>query len=148
MNADPRQAFVDTNILVYALATDDEKRSSVAQQLLRHLMSSQILNTSTQVLQELYVTLTRKIKKPPSAHQALRYLDSLSAWPVSTIDYAAIRDAVTLSTTHRISFWDALIVVAAARSGASRLYTEDLNDGQVLLGIEIVNPFRKNDRPS
>jgi predicted nucleic acid-binding protein len=147
MNADPAQAFVDTNILVYALAADNEKRSFVAQELLRHLMVSQTLNTSTQVLQELFVTLTRKVKKPLSADQALRYLERLSAWPVATIDYAAIRDAVTLSTANRISFWDALIVVVAARSGSSRLYTEDLNDGQVLLGVQIVNPFRESKRP-
>jgi predicted nucleic acid-binding protein len=146
MNADPAQAFVDTNILVYAVAGDDQRRAPVAQELLRHLMSSQTLNTSTQVLQELYVTLTRKIKKVLSAEQSLRYLDRLSAWPVATIDYPMIQDAVTLSTAHRISFWDALVVVAAARSGASRLYTEDLHDGQVLLGVEITNPFRR-DRP-
>ena len=148
MNGDPAQAFIDTNVLVYALAGDDQRRGPIAQELLRDLMSSQTLNTSTQVLQELYVTLTRKIKKPLAAEQALRYLDRLSAWPVATTDYPAIRDAVTLSTAHKISFWDALVVVAAARSGAARLYTEDLHDGQMLLGVEIVNPFRDSKRPS
>ncbi|HEY7391035.1 MAG TPA: hypothetical protein VH640_21135 [Bryobacteraceae bacterium] len=78
---------------------------------------------------------------------SLRYLDRLSAWPVAAIDYRAVRDAATLSAAHRVSFWDALIVVAAARSGSLRLYTEDLNDGHVLLGIEIVNPFRESERP-
>jgi predicted nucleic acid-binding protein len=57
------------------------------------------------------------------------------------VDYAAIRAAVGLAGQARISFWDALIVVAAARAGATVLYTEDLNDGQEILGVQISNPF-------
>jgi predicted nucleic acid-binding protein len=143
MNDDRAQAFVDTNVLVYAVAGDDARRAPIAQELLTRLMSTQALNTSTQVLQELYVTLTRKIKKPITGEQAVRYLDRLAAWPVAMLDYSAVRNAVTLSTTHRISFWDALVVVAASRSGATRLYTEDLQDGQILLGVEIINPFQR-----
>jgi predicted nucleic acid-binding protein len=58
------------------------------------------------------------------------------------LDYDAIRSAIALSTGNQISFWDALIVVAASLSGAKRLYTEDLHAGQVLPGVEIVNPFQ------
>lgn len=147
MNGEFAQAFVDTNVLVYALAGDDARRTPIAQELLTRLMSSQTLNTSTQVLQELYVTLTRKIKKPITGEQAMRYLDRLAAWPVAALDYSAVRNAVTLSTAHQISFWDALVVVAASRSGSTRLYTEDLQDGQVLLGVEIANPFRRKTAP-
>ena len=143
MNAEEAPAFVDTNILVYALAADDPKRAPLAQGLIRRLMVNQALHTSTQILQELYVTLTRKIRKPMLADQALRYLERIAAWPVMTPDFEAIRSAIVLSTGHRISFWDALIVVAASRSGAQRLYTEDLHHGQVLLGVEIFNPFRE-----
>ena len=135
-------SFVDTNVLVYALAADDSKRSPVAQALLRELMAAQLFQTSTQVLQELFVTLTRKIRTPLPAEQALRYLDQIAAWPVVVLDYGAVRDAVQLSVSARVSFWDALVLVAAARSGAKRLYTEDLQDGQTILGVEVVNPFR------
>jgi predicted nucleic acid-binding protein len=142
MTAEPLPvSFVDTNVLVYALAADDTKRSPVAQTLVRELMAAKAFQTSTQVLQELYVTLTRKIRTPITPEQALRYLDQIAVWPVAVLDYAAMRDAVELSTTAVLSFWDALILVAAARSGAKRLYTEDLQDGQIILGIEIVNPF-------
>ena len=141
MSAEEVPAFVDTNILVYALAADDPKRAPVAQELIRRLMLHQALHTSTQVLQELYVTLTRKIRKPISPDQALRYLERIAAWPVTVPDYGSIRSAIVLSSGHQISFWDALIAVAASRSGAKRLYTEDLHHGQVLLGVEIVNPF-------
>jgi predicted nucleic acid-binding protein len=60
-----------------------------------------------------------------------------------SVDYTAIREAIHLSGKHSFSFWDALIVVAAARSRAARLYTEDLQHGRVVLGVEIVNPFRE-----
>jgi predicted nucleic acid-binding protein len=138
----PPAAFVDTNVFVYALAADDERRSPVAQKLVRELMVTQALRTSTQVLQELFVTLTRKIRTSLTAEQALRYLDQIAVWPVMVTDYGAIRDAIELSAGASLSFWDALVVVAAARSGAKLLYTEDLQDGQSILGVEVVNPFR------
>ena len=141
----PPAAFVDTNIFVYALAADDERRSPVAQKLVRELMVAQVLRTSTQVLQELFVTLTGKIRTRLTAEQALRYLDQIAVYPVVVTDYGAVRDAIELSAGASLSFWDALVVVAAARSGAKLLYTEDLQDGLSILGIEVVNPFR--DRP-
>lgn len=141
--SDERRAacFVDTNVLVYALADDDTKRSPVAQKLVRELMAERVFRTSIQVLQELFVTLTRKVRTPLTGEQAARYLDQIAAWPVIVLDYRAMRDAIELSASAQLSFWDALIVVAAARSGARRLYTEDLQDGQEILGVEIVNPF-------
>jgi predicted nucleic acid-binding protein len=141
--ADGSGSFVDTNVFVYAAGAPDDKRAQVAQALLRELMRTDALRTSTQVIQELFVTLTRKIAPPLSAEQTLQYLDEIAAWPIFTPDYRAVRDAVLLSGRARLSFWDSLVVVAAARSGASRLYTEDLHDGQTILGVEVVNPFRR-----
>jgi predicted nucleic acid-binding protein len=135
-------SFVDTNVLVYALAADDVSRSRVAQTLLRELMQAQVFHTSTQVLGELYVTLTRKVRTPLAPDEALRYLDRLAEWPVIAPDHGAVREAAQLSARAGLSYWDALVIVAAARSGASRLYTEDLQHGQTILGIEVVNPFR------
>jgi predicted nucleic acid-binding protein len=121
-------------------------RSPVAQQLLRRLMTDRTLRTSTQVLQELFVTLTRKIRSPLATDQALHNLDRIATWPVVVFDYSVIREAIELSARHSFSFWDSLVVVAAARSGATKLYTEDLQDGQRILGVEIVNPFRKTKK--
>jgi predicted nucleic acid-binding protein len=134
-------AFVDTNILVYAIAGDDPIRSPVAQDLLRKLMLDRSLRTSTQVLQELYVTLTRKGKLPMSPAAALRYIDQIAAWPVAVTDFKSVRRAIELSISSMLSFWDALIIVAAEGSGARALYSEDLQAGQELLGVRIVNPF-------
>lgn len=145
MSADtPSASFLDTNVLVYTLAADDARRSPIAQGLVRELMLSKTLHTSTQVLQELFVTLTRKVRTPLTAEQALRYLDQIATWPVAILDYDAVRAAIQLSSSKSLSFWDALVVVAAARSGAKRLYTEDLQHGQVILGVEVVNPFRSS----
>jgi predicted nucleic acid-binding protein len=134
--------FVDTNILVYAIAGDDPGRSPAAQQLLRNLMRERSLRTSTQVLQELYVTLTRKGKSPLPADTALRYIDRIAAWPVGVTDFRSVRRAIELSIQSRLSFRDALIIVAAEGCGAKTLYTEDLQTGQTLLGVLVVNPFK------
>ena len=109
--------------------------------MLNELMDEDRLRVSTQVLQELFVTLTRKAMQRCSNQEALAVLEDLTAWPLIVIDYAAIRAAAGLADQARISFWDALIVVAAARAGAAVLYTEDLNDGQDILGVRISNPF-------
>jgi predicted nucleic acid-binding protein len=142
----PPVAFVDTNVFVYALAAGDERRSPIAQKLVRELMVAQALRTSTQILQELFVTLTGKIRTRLTAEQALRYLDQIAVYPVVVTDYGAVRDAIELSAGASLSFWDALVVVAAARAGARLLYTEDLQDGQSILGVEVVNPFRERTK--
>jgi predicted nucleic acid-binding protein len=134
-------SFVDTNILVYAIAGDDPVRSSIAQDLLRKLMLDRSLRTSTQVLQELYVTLTRKGKLPMLPDVALHYIDQVAAWPVAVTEFKSVRRAIELSIASMLSFWDALIVVAAQSSGAGTLYSEDLQAGRELLGVRIVNPF-------
>jgi predicted nucleic acid-binding protein len=134
-------SFVDTNVLVYAFEKTNSAKKRVAQGLVEKLVEEDRLRVSTQVLQELFVTLTRKVSQPCSSEEAEAVLDDLTAWPLVVIDYAAIRAAVVLAREARLSFWDALVVVAAARTGAAILYTEDLNDGQEILGVRISNPF-------
>ena len=141
MNADRPVAFVDTNVLVYAFEKTNSERKQIAGRLLDELAAESRLRLSTQVLQELFVTLTRKVRRPCSYAEALSVIEILAGWPVTVVDVPAIRAAVELSGTARISFWDALIVVAATRSGAQLLYAEDLNHGQDILGVKIVNPF-------
>jgi predicted nucleic acid-binding protein len=141
MTGEKTLSFVDTNVLVYAFDKSISSKKLVAQRLMNELMEEDLLRMSTQVLQELFVTLTRKVTQRCSSEEALAVLDDLTAWPLMVVDYAAIRAAVELSDQVMLSFWDALIVVTAARTGASVLYTEDLNDGQEILGIRISNPF-------
>lgn len=134
--------FVDSNILIYAFASDDPHRSTTAQAVIRRLTETATLRVSTQVLQETFQVLTRKIGTPLTPSQALNYLDALSLRSVVVIDYPLIREAAAATDSIRISFWDSLILHAARRAGASIVYTEDLNHGQQLLGLTILNPFR------
>ena len=141
MTGERAVGFVDTNVLVYAFDKSTTPKKRVAQRLMSELMDEDRLRVSTQVLQELFVTLTRKVSQPCSSDEALAVLEDLAAWPLTVVDYAAIRAAVGLAGEAKLSFWDALVVVAAARSGAAVLYTEDLSDGQEILGVRVSNPF-------
>ena len=133
--------FVDTNVFVYAFTNDDLLKQERATSALRILMVHETLRTSTQVLQELYVTLTRKFSKAITPEEALRRVKSLSRWRITSITPDLIITAATVCIANQISYWDALIVVAAQKSGATHLLTEDLSHGQKILGVEIVNPF-------
>ena len=141
MSGDSGLGFVDTNVLVYAFDRSGSAKQRAAQRLLNELMEQDRLRVSTQVLQELYVTLTRKARACCSSGEALAVLEDLAAWPLMVVDYGAIRAAVRLGEQAKLSFWDALVVVAAVRSGAAVLYTEDMNDGQEILGVRVRNPF-------
>jgi predicted nucleic acid-binding protein len=141
MTAERAPCFVDTNVLVYAFDKSSSPKKRIAQRLMNRLMTEDTLRVSTQVLQELFVTLTRKVSQRCSSEEAQAVLEDLTAWPLMVVDYAAIRAAVELADRARLSFWDALVIVAAARAGAAVLYTEDLNDGQEILGVRISNPF-------
>src|ERR1022692_939120 len=104
MTADKPLSFVDTNVLVYAFDQSSSPKKRIAQALLNELMDEDRLRVSTQVLQELFVTLTRKVKQPCSIEEALGVLDDLTAWPLMVVDYAAIRAAAGLAGQAKLSF--------------------------------------------
>jgi predicted nucleic acid-binding protein len=136
MTAERALSFVDTNVLVYGFSSSSPKKP-VAQRLVNELIEEDLLWVSTQVLQELFVTLTRKVSQPCSSEEALAILEDLSAWPLRVVDYAAIRGAAGLALQATLSFRDALAVVAAVRTSATVLYTDALNDGQEILGVRV-----------
>ena len=96
---------------------------------------------STQVLQEFYVNVTRKIPTPLEPGVAREVMRSYAAWPVATPGVVEIVRASEIEELYKLSFWDALIVVAAHHIGAARLLSEDLNPGQRIEGVLIENPF-------
>ncbi len=132
--------LVDTNILVYAFDPAQGEKHTVALRICRELLEQDRLCLSTQVLQELYLTLTRKARIPVDT--AVSVLDDLSEWPIFSVDFRAVRQAALIARDHRLSYWDALLVAAANRLGATILLTEDLNHGQMIAGVEIQNPFQ------
>jgi predicted nucleic acid-binding protein len=142
MSADPTApCFLDTNILVYAMGETGTPKAQIARALITVSVGHGALRTSTQVLQELYVTLTRKNAFRMAPEQALLFIDEIARNPVLAPRYDDLREAILLSVRANLSFWDALIVVEAASSGAKCLYSEDLQHGQEILGVKVVNPF-------
>lgn len=131
--------FVDTNILVYAATgrTDASRKQSVVEALL----ASEPIGLSAQVLQEFYTTVTREGAPPLSSDQARVWIERLARFPVVDIDARLVKAAIALSQRFRISYWDAAIVAAAERLGATVVYTEDLSHGQAYGAVRAVNPF-------
>ena len=133
--------FVDTNLLVYVRDRTEAEKQRRAAEWMAALWDSRRGRLSVQVLQEYYVTLTRKLDPPRSAEEAREDVLSLQAWEPVVIDSGLLEDGWDFQERFEFSWWDALIVAAAHRSGSRWLLTEDLQDGQDIFGITIVNPF-------
>ena len=133
--------FIDTNILAYAHDVSEQRRQPIAAALLDDLWRAREGALSTQVLTEFYVVATRKFDPPLSRREARGLVDVYSAWQVVQVDPPLILAASALEEQHSLSFWDALIVEAARRSGADRLVSEDLQHGRRIAGLVIENPF-------
>jgi predicted nucleic acid-binding protein len=134
------KTFVDTNVLIYAHDVDARNKHDVANRVLRELWSQRSGVLSMQVLQEFYVNVTRKIASPLPKDVARRVVNSYSIWCMETTP-AEITAAFRIEDESRIGFWDALIVASAAKSGAVRILSEDLNAQQTIAGIRVENPF-------
>ena len=133
--------FVDTNILVYAhdLAAGD--RHNQASTIIENLWDTNAGVISTQVLQEFYVTVTRKIVKPLDRLRAREIIRNYLVWPMHLNDAETVLLASEIEARNNLSFWDALIVAAAQLLHVDKIFTEDMNHGQRIEGILIVNPF-------
>lgn len=141
MSAKPEREFVDANVLVYAFDSSAARKQQAAQQLLERLWESGTGCVSVQVLQEFFVTITKKVPKPLPVDDANARIRELAAWTVFAPTAEDILTAIDLHAQAKIGFWDAMVVLAAAESECGVLWTEDLNDGQTLRGVRIQNPF-------
>jgi predicted nucleic acid-binding protein len=131
--------FVDTNLLVYAYDRGAGPKQQVAAELIAELASELVV--STQVLAEFYWVVTRRLDPPLAPAMARQAVDHLAVLPVVPTDAALVLRAIDTSQTHALALWDALIVEAAAAGGCAQLLTEDMNPGQIIRGVELVNPF-------
>jgi predicted nucleic acid-binding protein len=133
--------FVDTNVLVYAHDATAGDKHHRARVLLEELWHTREGCLSIQVLQEFFVTTTRKIPKPLAAPAAAQIVADLARWHVHA---PAARDVVAAIGIHQrteASFWDAMIIRSAQELGCRTLYSEDLSPGQVYAGVQVSNPF-------
>lgn len=134
------RTFIDTNVLVYADDQDAGERTVIAKQILTDAIRTRTAVVSTQVLQEFFVVATRKLGM--SAEIARRKVELLAQLEVVRIDTRLILEAIDLHRLNQVSFWDALVVCSARAGSCARVLTEDLQDGAVLGGVRIENPFR------
>jgi predicted nucleic acid-binding protein len=135
------KVFVDSNILIYAHDFDAGARQQRAADCLKELWDTHAGRLSTQVLQEFYVNVTQKIKVPLSKSSAREAIRNYTPWVQSLITPGTVVRASEIGEIWRLSFWDSMILAAAEQNQASQLFSEDLNRGQVIAGVKIVNPF-------
>ena len=143
MNDEPARQFVDSNILVYAYDLAQGEKHTQARALLLSLWESGLGCASIQVLQEFYVNVTRKSRFPLPAEQAAQVIQDFSDWSIHRPGIKDVVSAIELHQRYEISFWDAMILQSARRSGCGILWSEDLSDSQDYGGVKVVNPFKK-----
>ncbi|MBS1849083.1 MAG: PIN domain-containing protein [Actinobacteria bacterium] len=135
--------FVDTNILLYAYDASAGDRHRAARALVSDLGRSRSGALSVQVLQEFYVNATSKIAQPLTPAEGRDRVSILGRWPTHVPTADDVIAASSISETAQLSFWDAMVVRSAVVLGCTTLWTEVLNDGQVVEGVRVVNPFRR-----
>ena len=137
------KVFLDTNILFYSLDQTDPEKRQRSRELIVKLAAENLGVISTQVLQEFYVASTLKLGADPLIIKDI--LRSLERFETVIITPFLIKEAIDCSITNRLSFWDALIVVAAESAKCKLLWTEDLNHGQIIRSVRIENPLNAQD---
>jgi predicted nucleic acid-binding protein len=141
MSAEPAYEFVDANVLVYAFDASAVTKKIAAEQLLAQLWEAGTGCLSVQVLQEFFVTVTGKVATPLSVDEAADRIREFGAWKVFAPGPNDVLRAIALQKQAKVGFWDAMVVHAAAELGCDVLWTEDLNDGQLIGGVRIRDPF-------
>lgn len=135
------KCFVDTNILVYAHDRSAGIKHQRAAALLEQMWQVENGVLSTQVLQEFCFSVRRKLIRPLSLDDTSRVVRQYLAWEIVINTPASVLDALETEARYKISLWDALILNAAERAGASTLYSEDFSNGQRYGSVRVVNPL-------
>jgi predicted nucleic acid-binding protein len=131
--------FVDSNIFLYALDEANPKKQQAARNWRAELWKSRRGRVSFQVLGEFYVNAVRK--QPAARDEVRAEVRDLLAWNPIIADGMLLEQGWKIQDRYQFSYWDALIVAAAKVCCCRYLLTEDLQSGQKLDGIEVVNPF-------
>lgn len=133
------RSFIDTNVLVYAEASDLPAKQKVALALLKQLYDDACGVLSTQVLQEYCNVALKKLKLPPQYIRA--QLDLYEQFEIIQVTPTIIRAGLDLHQIRSVAFYDAVVLASAQTAGCSVLFSEDLNTGEMVNDLRIVNPF-------
>ncbi len=134
------KVFFDSNILIYFVDERDERKQSIAKEIIADAVQNQNGMISTQSLQEFYNVVTKKMNCPKEKAKELVTMFS-ELFPVTQITIPLILSAIDISIKNEFSFWDSLILSTANDTGCVLLYSEDLNSGQIISGTKVLNPF-------
>lgn len=131
--------FLDTNILVYTLDNHDIEKQHRARRIVKNVIECDFPVISTQVIQEFYSASVKKLGVDPLV--AKNIVHSLGRMDIISVGLDNIEQGIDISIVYCLSFWDGLIIASAEAANCSLLFSEDLNDGQIIRGVKIVNPF-------
>lgn len=135
------RTFVDTNVLVYAYDASAGPKRQKARKIIAELWDTGLGVVSTQVLQEFFVTVTRKLPKTMDPAVARNVISDLLKWDPVVVEGSMILEAIDLQKDYGYSFWDSLIVAAARKAGCAVLLSEDLSSDHNIKGVTVRNPF-------
>ena len=133
--------FVDTDILIYSEDGRDPAKQARAIDWLRVLWDRRLGRVSTQVLNEFYVNVTRKAKPPMDRGDARAEVRRYQRWQPWTIDHATVETAWSVESRFGLGYWDSMIVAAAQAQGCAYLLSEDMQHGQQVDSVRVLNPF-------
>lgn len=136
------KVFVDTNILVYSRDVSEPEKQAIAQQWLAVLWQQRTGRISAQTLNEYYITVTQRLKPGRLRPDARNDARNLQAWNPLPVDFTVIENAWQIQDRYQFSWWDSLIISAAQIQGCGLLLSEDMQDGQLLGEVRIINPFK------
>jgi predicted nucleic acid-binding protein len=137
------KVFVDTNVIVYSRDATEPVKQKQADNWLQHLWSNQSGRISFQVLNEYYVTVTKKLKPGLSRSEARDDIRNLMVWKPAVIEQIVTQSAWSIQDHYGYSWWDCLILATALKQDCRYVLSEDMQHGQQIKGLEIVSPFKK-----
>jgi len=134
--------FVDSNILIYAEDGASPDKQAVAVQWIEQLWRTRSGRMSTQVLNEFYVNVTRKLKPPmPQGDARATVRRFASGWNPWQIDQATVETAWAMEARHGLQYWDCLVLAAAQHSGCALVLSEDMQHQGRYGAVQVINPF-------
>lgn len=141
--------FIDTNILIYVFDDVHQRKSDIAQNILSRALKTGDSIISYQVVQEILNVITKKLPKPATAEQADNLLNRVLAplWKINPSRELYSR-GIAIKARYQFSFYNSLIIAAALEAGCSKLYSEDLQHGQRIEQLVVIDPFMEKNATS
>jgi len=141
------EVFLDTNIIAYAFDESDPNKKKICEELVEKAFKGEITGcVSNQVLGELFMVLTKKVRRPVPKATARIVVESLIDsvnWVKINYDHNTVKKSIEKSRTINVPFWDILITETMKENGIVKIYTENERDFKKIHEIKTINPFKR-----